>query len=162
MLFRSAKILDVKEPSERALKAWYESYKTRIPPNYKFEEIKGEIAKIVKQEEMHKKREDLVSKIKREKKFASNLAKPEAPVVEIKTEGFPSKGKDNAKVTIVEFADYQCPHCKVAADSLKKVMDKFKDKVKFVFLDYPINPSGISRVVAEASHCAMEIGRAHV
>lgn len=154
-----SKILDVKEPGEKALKSWYEANKTRIPPNYKFDDIKGEIVKIVKQEEMRKKRDDLIAKIKRDKKFAFTMVKPEAPTVDIKTEGFPSKGKENAKVTIIEFADYQCPHCKVAADSLKKVVDKFKDKVRFVFLDYPINPSGISRSVAEASHCAMEQGK---
>jgi protein-disulfide isomerase len=62
-------------------------------------------------------------------------------------------------VTIVEFADYQCPHCKIAAESLKKVTEKFKGKVRLVFMDYPINPSGISRAVAEASHCALEQGK---
>lgn len=148
-----------KEPSEKATKAWFEANKNRIPPNYKFDDIKSEIAKIVKQEEMRKRRDDLIEKIKKEKKFTLNMTKPDAPVVDIKIDGFPSKGKDSAKVTIIEFADYQCPHCKIAADSLKKVKEKYKDKVRLVFLDYPINPSGVSRSVAEASHCAMEQGK---
>ena len=46
------KILDVKEPSEKQVKTWYEENKSRIPPNYQFDQIKGEIVKIVKQEEM--------------------------------------------------------------------------------------------------------------
>jgi protein-disulfide isomerase len=79
--------------------------------------------------------------------------------LQIQTEGFPRKGKDDAKVTIVEFADYQCPHCKIAAESLKKVSEKFKNKVRLVYIDYPINPSGVSRAVAEASHCADEQGK---
>jgi len=153
------KVLDVKEPSERAMKAWYEANKTRIPPNYQFDQIKGEISKIVKQEDMKKKRDDFLAKIKKDKKCALNLTKPEAPVVNVDTAGFPSKGKDSAKVTIVEFADYQCPHCKIAADSLKKVTERFKDKVKFIYLDFPINPSGISKVVAEGAHCAGEQGK---
>jgi|694.fasta_scaffold37768_2 protein-disulfide isomerase len=154
-----AKILNVKEPSERAIKAWYEANKTRIPPSYKFEDVKGEIAKIVKQEEMRKRRDDVIAKIKKDRKFVLNLGKPTAPLIDVKTEGFPAKGQDGAKVTIVEFADYQCPHCKIAAESLKKVTEKFKGKVRLVFMDYPINPSGISRAVAEASHCAMEQGK---
>jgi protein-disulfide isomerase len=100
-----------------------------------------------------------LEKVKKSKKFTLNLQKPEAPVVDVKFEGFPAKGKDGAKVTIIEFADYQCPHCKVASESFKKVTEKFKDKVKFVYLDFPVNPSGISKVVAEGSHCAEEQGK---
>lgn len=153
------KMLDVKEPSDKEIKSWYDENKTRIPPNYQFDQIKGEIAKIVKQEKTKVKREEVLNKIKKDRKFALTLAKPEAPVMELKLDGFPFKGKDGAKVTIVEFADYQCPHCKMAVDSFKKVMDKYKDKAKMVFVDYPINPSGISRGVAEASHCAAEQGK---
>lgn len=154
-----AKILNVKEPSDKAIKSWYEANKTRIPPSYKFDDVKGEIAKIVKQEEIRKRRDDVIAKIKKDRKFVLNLVKPTAPLIDVKTDGFPAKGQDGAKVTIIEFADYQCPHCKVAAESLKKITEKFKGKVRLVFMDYPINPSGISRAVAEASHCAMEQGK---
>ena len=150
------RLFDAKEPSDKAIKAWYEENKSKIPPNYQFDQIKGEISKIVKQEEIKKKRDVVLEKIKKDKKFTLSIAKPESPVIDIKTDGFPSKGKDGAKVTIVEFADYQCPHCKSAADALKKVTEKFKDKVKYVYIDFPINHSGISKLVAEASHCAAE------
>ncbi len=153
------KLLEVKEPTEKAMKAWYESNKSRIPPSYTFDQIKGDIGKILSQEEMKKKRDDLLTKIKKSKNFAFAMTKPEAPVVAVYAEGFPSKGKDGAKVTVVEFADYQCPHCKQASDSFKKVSEKFRDKVKFVFLDFPVHPSGVSKVVAEGSHCAAEQGK---
>ncbi len=153
------KLLEVKEPSDKALKAWYESNKSRIPPTYQFDQIKGEIAKIVSQEEMKKKRDDLLEKIRKSKKVTVALTAPSAPVVSVNVEGFPAKGKEGAKVTLVEFADFQCPHCKQASESLKKVTDKFKDKVRYVFLDFPINPSGISKAVAEGSHCAAEQGK---
>ncbi len=153
------KILAVKEPSEKALKSFFEANKHRIPPNFKFDDVKGEIVKAVKQEEIRKKRDEIVAKIRREQKFAMSMSKPEAPVFQIQTEGFPRKGKDDAKVTIVEFADYQCPHCKIAAESLKKLTEKFRNKVRLVYMDYPINPSGVSRAVAEASHCADEQGK---
>lgn len=153
------KLLEVKEPSEKAIKAWYESNKNRIPPTYQFDQIKGEISKIVSQEEMKKKRDELLEKIKKSKKFSFAMTPPVAPVVDVNIEGFPSKGKDGAKVTVVEFADFQCPHCKQASDSLKKVTEKYKDKIKYVYLDFPINPSGISKVVAEGSHCAAEQGK---
>ncbi len=153
------KLLEVKEPSEKAMKAWYESNKNRIPPTYQFDQIKGEIAKIISQEETKKKRDELIDKIKKAKKFSFAMSAPIAPFVDLNIEGFPAKGKDGAKVTVVEFADFQCPHCKQASESLKKVTEKFKDKIKFVYLDFPINPSGISKAVAEGGHCAAEQGK---
>ena len=153
------KTFEVKDPSEKDMKKWFEENKTRIPPNYQFDQIKGEIEKIVKQERVRVKRDELLEKVKKEHKFALALTKPEAPMVDLKVDGFPTKGKDGAKVTVVEFADYQCPHCKAAVEGLKKVSEKFKDKVKFTYVDFPINPSGISKVVAEGSHCANEQGK---
>lgn len=155
----SNKLLEVKEPSDKEVKKWYDENKAKIPPNYQFDQIKGEIAKIVKQERTNTKRTELLDKIKKDGKFSLTLSKPVAPVLDVKAEGFPTKGKEGAKVSIVEFADYQCPHCKSAADTLKKITDKMKDKVRFTFIDFPINPSGISREVAEVSHCAAEQGK---
>jgi protein-disulfide isomerase len=153
------KLMDVKAPSEKDVKKWYEENKAKIPPNYKFEEIKDKIAEIIKQEQMKTKREGALEKIKKEKKFSLSLAKPVSPVVELNVDGFPSKGKDKPKVTIVEFADFQCPHCRAAADALKKVVEKHKDQVRLTYVDFPINPSGISKIVAEGSHCAEEQGK---
>lgn len=153
------KLFEVKEPSDKDVKKWYDENKGRIPPNYQFDQIKGEISKIVKQERMKTKRDEVLEKLKKDKKFALTLAKPEAPVVDVHADGFPSKGKDGAKVKIVEFADYQCPHCKSAVEGFKKLTDKMKDKVHFTYVDFPINPSGVSKVVAEGSHCASEQGK---
>ena len=153
------KMFEVKEPSDKDIKKWYDENKSRIPPNYQFDQIKGEIAKIVKQERMKSKRDDVLTKLKKDKKFSLTLVKPEAPVVDVKADGFPSKGKEGAKVSIVEFADYQCPHCKEAVDGFKKLTEKMKDKVRYTYVDFPINPSGISKIVAEGSHCADEQGK---
>lgn len=68
--------------------------------------------------------------------------------------GFPSKGPDDAEVTLVKFADYQCSHCKQAHEILKTVLPDFLDRVRYVYLDFPINRSGISRKVAEGAVCA--------
>jgi protein-disulfide isomerase len=155
----ASKTLEVKEPTDKEVKKWYDDNKSRIPPNYQFDQIKGEIVKLVKQEKMKTKRDEVLEKIKKDRKFSLSLAKPLAPMMAVQTDGFQSKGKDGAKVHIVEFADYQCPHCKSAAEVLKKVMDKMKSKVKFTFVDYPINPSGVSKAVAEASQCAAELGK---
>lgn len=47
--------------------------------------------------------------------------------------GSPSRGPDDAKVTIVEFADFECPHCRAAVPMIDAVMAAHPDKVKLVY-----------------------------
>lgn len=49
-----------------------------------------------------------------------------------------SIGPKNAKVTVVEFFDYNCGFCKSSSDWLKGVMDKYPDDVRIVFKELPI------------------------
>ena len=101
----------------------------------------------------------MIEKIKKETSFEFLLKKPIAPVVNINIDGFPMTGNKKSEVTVVEFADYQCPHCKHAYEIMKKLKKDHKDKFKLVFIDFPINRSGISRKVAEGAYCAMQQGK---
>lgn len=142
----------VKDPTESEMKAWFEKNKERIP--YPYEQIKEEVKKFLINEKIVEKRTKLLDDLKKKGGFALAAKEPQAPVMTLATEGFPSKGPATAKVHVVEFADYQCPHCKHMAEPMRKVMEKYKGKVKFTFMDYPINPSGISTVVAHGAVCA--------
>jgi protein-disulfide isomerase len=68
-----------------------------------------------------------------------------------------SRGPKNAPVTIVEFSDFQCPFCKTATATIKQVLDKYPDKVRLVFRDYPlasIHPQAPK--AHEAARCAAD------
>ncbi len=47
--------------------------------------------------------------------------------------GSPSRGPDGAPVTIVEFADFECPHCRAAVPVVDAVLAAHPDKVKLVY-----------------------------
>jgi len=47
--------------------------------------------------------------------------------------GSPSKGPDGAPVTIVEFADFECPHCRAAVPMVDAALAAHPDKVKLVY-----------------------------
>lgn len=47
-------------------------------------------------------------------------------------------GSADAKVTIVEYGDYQCPYCGQVYEPLKSVTDKYGDKIAFVFRNFPL------------------------
>jgi protein-disulfide isomerase len=51
-------------------------------------------------------------------------------------EGNPTKGPSDARVTLVEFADFECPHCKELEEPLKAIEEKYP--VRLVYKDFPI------------------------
>ena len=70
-------------------------------------------------------------------------------------------GDPDAKISIVEFGDYQCTFCyKFHKDTMKKIDEKYIENgdVNFVYKDFPLN--GESSIKAsEASYCAQEQGK---
>jgi len=53
----------------------------------------------------------------------------------------PVWGNPEAKTTIVEFSDFQCPFCRAAAFNIKPYLQEYRKNVKFVFLNYPLDNS---------------------
>lgn len=85
---------------------------------------------------------------------------PQAPVEVTITKTDHVLGASNAKVTIVEFSDFQCPFCGRFYPSVKQALSEYKDKIKFVYRHFPlesIHPN--ARPAAEASECAAEQGK---
>ena len=142
---------------EAQLQAFYDQNRQRI--GAPFQQVKGQIAEYLQGARANAAKTAVVAKLAEEGKLDAGLPAPELPVVKINTEGFPFKGPAEAPVTIVEFADYQCPHCKSAAPVMRDVLQRHAGKVRVVFIDFPINRSGISRLVAKGAVCAAEQGR---
>ena len=53
----------------------------------------------------------------------------------------PTFGPADAPITIIKFSDFQCPACKLGAYSLHPVLQRYKDKIRFVFKNFPLDPS---------------------
>lgn len=83
--------------------------------------------------------------------------KPAAPKFEIELGKAPRAGGEKAKVTIVEFSDFQCPYCAKAASVINKVKKKYGDKIKVVFKHFPLTMHTHARSTAMASMCAHEL-----
>ncbi|OFV89873.1 MAG: hypothetical protein A3J75_04075 [Acidobacteria bacterium RBG_16_68_9] len=82
-------------------------------------------------------------------------ADPFAEVVKkITTNGQPVKGPKNAKVTIVEFSDFQCPYCARAHDTLfNEVLKEYGDKVRVVYKNFPLGFHKWAEPAAIAGEC---------
>lgn len=63
-----------------------------------------------------------------------------------------SQGPADAKVTVVEFGDFQCPACGSLYPAFKQTMQDYKDKsVRFVFRNYPLPQHEFAPLAAEAA-----------
>ncbi|MBI4115227.1 MAG: thioredoxin domain-containing protein, partial [Candidatus Omnitrophica bacterium] len=51
---------------------------------------------------------------------------------------FPSKGPENAPITIAEFSDFHCPFCKKVEPTIDQLMKNYPDKVRVVWRHYPL------------------------
>jgi protein-disulfide isomerase len=84
----------------------------------------------------------------------------EDPFAEIRaklvTKDSPSVGPANAKVTVVEFSDFQCPHCRVLSQNLKPLEAKYP-QARFVFKNFPLTAiHPWSMTAALAARCAFQ------
>ncbi len=68
-------------------------------------------------------------------------------------------GSASAKVTLVEFSDYQCPACGAAYPIIKQIINDYKDKVLFVYRNFPLSIHQNSKIAAEAAEAAGAQGK---
>ncbi len=69
------------------------------------------------------------------------------------------KGNPEAKITILEFSDFECPFCAKFSQSVNQVMKDYPDDVNWVYRHFPLSFHKESRPSAEASECAAEQGK---
>jgi protein-disulfide isomerase len=78
---------------------------------------------------------------------------------EIPIEGRPTYGNDNAPVTVVVFADFECPHCKAEAPGLRKAVQQYRGQAKLVFKHFPLGMHDRAKVAAIAAEAAHQQGK---
>jgi protein-disulfide isomerase len=64
-------------------------------------------------------------------------------------------GPEHAHVTVVEYADFECPNCKQAAPAVKLLLERFAERVRFAFRHNPleeVHPHAL--MAAQAAECA--------
>lgn len=70
------------------------------------------------------------------------------------------QGPDGAPVTLVEYGDYECPHCGRAYPIVKRVQAKMGDKLRFVFRNFPLTQAHPHALhAAEAAEIAATQGK---
>lgn len=88
---------------------------------------------------------------------AGAQAAPPGPVKPVSKEDY-VRGDKNAKVTLIEYSDYECPFCARFHPTAKKALDEYKGKVNWVYRHFPLSFHANAQKEAEAVECAGELG----
>ncbi|MBT3181180.1 MAG: thioredoxin domain-containing protein [Deltaproteobacteria bacterium] len=144
----------VEDPSEKEVKALYEARKGKF--KQPFEEVKGQLTAYLQQNRKSRARRDLISKLRTDANVEIIL---EPPRIEVEIDEAQILGDKNAKITLVEFSDYQCPFCKRVRPTIWRLLDEYKGKVNYVFMDFPLSFHREAKKAHEAARCAGDQGK---
>lgn len=145
----------VPAPSDEEIQKVFTENQARMPPGATVESMKEQIIGFLQQDAKRDAAMKLFDELKSKNNYSLLLEEPRI-VVEAKG---PARGPDNAKVTIVEFSDFECPFCSKAEDSVNQVMEQYAGKVKLVFRHFPLSFHPHAAKAAEAAMCAEEQGK---
>jgi protein-disulfide isomerase len=83
---------------------------------------------------------------------------PRAPLVAVDESKDHIIGAKNAKVTLVEYSDFECPFCKRHESTLREILKAYPNDVRLVYRHYPLSFHPEAMPAAVGSECAAELG----
>lgn len=141
--------------SEDAIEVFYDSNKAQFG-NKTLAEMKEQIRQMLVSQKMMKATNQAVDDLK--KKYPVEIYLKE-PKIEVDISGHPSRGPENAKVTIVEFSDFQCPFCKKFTSTIDQVVKDYPKDVRHVFRNLPLPMHNQARGAGKSAVCADRQGK---
>lgn len=145
----------VADPAQAEIDAFYEQNKARYGTQTK-EQVLPQVGTILKSQKVLMAQRAFLEGLR--KKYAVKVLL-DPPRVQVAEDDDATLGPKSAPITIVAFSDYQCPYCSRAEVIVQQVFDKYGDKVRLVFRDYPLSFHQNAQGAAEGAECAKEQGK---
>lgn len=144
--------IKIQEPSEDALRAFYQGMESHTP----YAQLRSRILQHLRQLRTNIAEAAYIKQLREKTMVATSL---QPPSTQVALGNSPSRGPADAPVTLVEFADYQCPYCRAIYPELQKLQQQYHGRLRVVFKDMPLPMHQYAEKAAEAAHCAREQGK---
>ncbi|HXW84330.1 MAG TPA: thioredoxin domain-containing protein [Candidatus Binataceae bacterium] len=153
--YEKQEIIDKAGPvTDAEAKQFYEENKSRI--NAPYDQIKPRLMAYLNNQAQAQQRDKLLAELKAKTPVKILIS---APRTRVASAGHPELGPADAPVTIVEFADFQCPFCGRSEPTIKALRSKYGDKIKLIYMDFPLPMHSNALDAAKAARCANEQGK---
>jgi len=143
---------DIKDPTEDQLEVYYEG----MDAKESYASIRDEVLNHIRELRRNKARAAFVENLRKEARINIRLMPPSA---EVNTENAYFVGPKDAPVTLLEFADYECPYCQKVNPQVEQLKKDYGDKLQIIYKDFPLPMHHSSEKAAEAARCAGEQGK---
>jgi len=147
----------VPEPTEDELRKAYEKNRAQLE-GATFEQVKDRLREHLRRLEAKRRFQARLQELMTKHGVKTFLVAPEPVRFAVEAAG-PSRGAEKAKVTIVEFSDFQCPYCGRVSPTLARVLADYQGKVRLFYRQFPLGFHPLAQKAAEASLCANDQGK---
>ncbi|AAN49337.1 thioredoxin domain-containing protein [Leptospira interrogans] len=151
----------VSAPSIEEMRAVYEQYKNSPALKGKsFDQVKAEIENHLISQKKEEARNNFFGQLRNQ--YNISVKVKELPPLRDNTilaGNNPSIGPENAKVTVIEFSDFECPFCKRSQSVNSQLREKYKDQIRWVFRDYPLSFHPNAMFAHIAANCSASQGK---
>ncbi len=145
------------QPTDAEIGDLYEKNKARLGGKT-LEQAKPEIAEVLRRQKIEVRTSDFRKELLGKTPVQVLLDPPRIPIsVPASWPGV--KGPEGAPVTLVEFSDYQCGYCRRAEPTVGQILAEYGDKIRFVYMDFPLSFHPRAMPSSIAAHCANEQGK---
>ena len=144
--------------SQEDIQAFYDSNKNRL--NVELGKIQDQIRDYLNEQRRETRKNEYLKALRVKAKIITYLKPPPIQRVDVSIDRAPSKGAENAPITIVKFEDFECPFCKTVQPTIFELLKKYAGKVRVVHKDLPleeIHPQ--AQLAAQAARCAADQGK---
>ena len=144
--------------TEKEIDEYYSANKARLRGDEAA--ARTRIRSLLQQQKLNARQEAFLTSLRSNAKVVDRLEPPLAARVDVAIEGAPVRGASDARVTVVEFSDFECPFCKRANGTMASLLEKYSGKIKLVYRDFPLETiHPLARGAAEAARCARDGGK---
>lgn len=103
-------------------------------------------------------RSEFISSLRKSVKVETELQAPDFKRADLKAGEGPSQGPKDASITLISFADFQCPSCRAASSTVKSLLELYPS-LRYEYRSFPLPMHPKARRMAEAGYCAFEAGK---
>lgn len=147
----------IHHPTDAEIAKFYAENKASISGD--LDSVRAQLASYLEEQEQGRLDRAMSERLRKGVDLRVLISQPEPPIQLIRTDGEPFRGDLNARVTVVEFTDFECPACAAMHPVLEEVLKSYASKVCFVVRNFPLARHAHARRAAEAADAANAQGK---